>query len=312
MQGVHHKKLPRTAFSNISDCQKAERTFIQTDDPDKKLSAVHLLERSSNWRSCNNIASLGSMLVELSVSQEYSPDQRVDFISRGKEYLEQASRHRFSRFNSSVFHTKQLLANIGIFQAFAVDINPSRKVVNEARDQTIDVARQILTEEKGVLKHYSKLSSEMGVIRGSQAELIGMILLQRFEHNELGDLSYLTLPSHYSEDRSLSLGRILRSWDISVYTRADNDDPYELTYPVQIKSYRERDQKRIYDDSVVLVHIGQDLAFQPHPTPDHSEERSRTFPVSVMLSHIVQEYDGDASLTSDIDKRTQLLLEVLG
>jgi hypothetical protein len=141
------KSLPQINHRGYELCKEAEKVFIQTKDPDKKLDALQILEKSRFWRSSSNIATIGAMLIELSGSQAYSPDDRIGFISRANEYLEKATANEPYGRNQSIFRARQLLANISIFQAAAVDLPPSRRGVDIAISKTIEISKQALSDE---------------------------------------------------------------------------------------------------------------------------------------------------------------------
>lgn len=300
------KSLPQINHRGHELCKEAEKVFVQTNEPDKKLGALQVLEKSRFWRSSSNLATIGAMLIELSGSQAYSPDDRIDFVSRASEYLEKATATNPNGRSQSIFRARQLLANISIFKFAAVDLPPSREAVDTAMSKTIEISKQALSDEF-YLKRRDNNESAIKQVKGAQAELVPLLLLQRFEQRELGDLSWLALPSNHSEDNTTSSGGILRSWDISGYTSSGDNEPYELTYPIQVKGYRDNNSKRLYDESIILLHVAQDLSIKPN-----NGSRRNPFPCNAMLDHIIREYEGDTSLSASLDKRTEQLLEILG
>ena len=188
------------------------------------------------------------MFLEIACDPVYDADDRLSFVDKAKQLLEQVVVKEPLPHSQYGIRSGLYLANIGIFQAMAIEEQPPAAALDDVYERNLQFGETLRTSAE----RYSGKQEVTGRLKGVQAELAVIALLQRFERTELQDGSWLSVPAHFSQKESVSSGGVRRSWDVSGYTSLDGEK-YDLSYLLQVQAYLEEDEPKRYTDDITIV-----------------------------------------------------------
>jgi hypothetical protein len=94
------------------------------------------------------------------------------------------------------------------------------------------------------------------------------------------------------------------AWDISIFTQVDKTIPPELSYKVQVSTYRKEEN---YTPDIDMLSLCDDLEL-----PDERNLNRHLIVGRIMMECAMELERGSPTLTARLDQRTEQLLDVLG
>lgn len=157
------------------------------------------------------------------------------------------------------FRSQKLRTMLPLYRTFLIERGAASLADNYAAYTQLTA---IGLQQAGIIKKYYA-HPERNDLRGDLAELSIYLLLLR-QSMIMGSETWFPLPAFRSEDCQPLLfddQPIRQSWDISVYTKHDQESPAHLTYKIQVKasSYF----KLAYTDDITVVFLS-DLELDDH------------------------------------------------
>ncbi len=179
---------------------------------------------------------------------------------------------------------------------------------NQALDMYLSLGQlgvDLLDKRKVDENNQSRISSN---IKGVLGEMAVLLLIERYALKEIGADSFVALQSMLSEDHGGDCIRydISPSWDINILTRLSLEEAIEKTYRLQIKNSKFYFPNTKRNDLFVTnVFLDPDLAV--YENEQNISER--------IIRGCYIEMHNLASLerlSSELDKRNEQLLEIIG
>lgn len=287
------------------EAHDATRDYLTRENFEARLRAAHAVGKSND---ADHIAESGAMLLELAF-QAPDPVQQIQlFESARSSFHHSLDRGKFVR-HSRVLRAAMYMNHVDLFQYLLLDVKPPVEAVQATYRQNLDFAAR-LNEVRTDTAHASV--DERCNAAGALAETSVLLLLQRFAVRDLGDASWLAVPSFYSEDNTIGqCADGANSWDVSVYTDPTDTGSYELTYPIQVKTSRAQVEADIpYQPGIQLVYLKDDLNLR-------SNIPGSSMPIASVFNELQLEASAAtddtrppaAALLGRISGRTDLLLE---
>jgi len=255
----------KKAMKDRSNINARILRFRKTDNPETRLEIVESINRSGHRVESELSHTLGAMWLEIAMDKRFKRGQRLNFIGNSVELLEKASSYEQIIWTPGGGNAKLLLANMPVFQALALDIDPLIEHIDQAYKNTLQLGKQCIADyntHKSTASNADKQKRHrFGVasINGLESEIAVLGLMQRqgLKLGDNDDSGWLALPAQYSENSSISRARVNRSWDVSVYT--GQSEERKITYPIQVKTSRRGISKITYSPDIPLISARTDL-----------------------------------------------------
>lgn len=177
---------------------------------------------------------------------------------------------------------------------------PERGVVRGMYERMIGLGNDTL---KFIPDIFNRNDNSAIELKGILGEMAVMSLAQRYSLRDGSSQVWLPIQSMFSEDHG---GNCIaetdeESWDMSIFTQYDLDDPVKLPYKIQIKTAARRYEQ---DNGVTYVNICPDLKL-------HNKEDPRSVIGSILVgcSLEIKRPNKCERITDLLDQRTEMLLD---
>ncbi len=302
---MKHETGPNGSYGRSDDRTYGDvARFVDTHDTAKKLEIIEGLE-DIGLESALYFA--GAMNLEIAASNPIlDEEQRIGFLANAKANWERVISLR-KVVSGEVDKNSQLaavgLACLPLHASIAVNgRNPNLSTIRRSYDQLLDIGQRsvnstLLTHGKN--DEHSILRNQD--LRGGISEITVLLLLQRFALKHTYDNEWVAVPSLLSQDRATRNKGSAESgaWDTSVFSQRDAISPPQLTYKIQVKT-RVVPNGLLYDDDISQVAVRNDLSLG-----------SREMAFDAVIRECDVEQLGDCSASDTLDKRTELILDIL-
>ncbi len=297
-------KPPAKGDSKLYEFWQEIDDFKITTDPADRLEITKRATRKAP-NTTNAYSEVGGMCLELAVKGTVlNPDERLGLFETARESFRSAIALDQKQKHEKTLKARMINAHMGIFQHLALDVKPSPEIVEDAYLQNLQLGLTVAARINDPKEENKYRTDRIGAV--SELAILG--LLQHFSVTELGDSSFLALPSFFSEDYSHSSRSKANSWDVSVYT--DLGEGYDLSYKIQSKTYNANRDKRaadekLYSNDIVILDPSNDL------TSDEELEHHYYVYGSTILGELQGVLEGDRAAIANIGRRTSVLLDLL-
>lgn len=283
------------------------REYLSARDATNKQRAIGNLECCGP----SGLVFAGDACLEMAFST-MNDNEKLSWLDRAgqnwRKCIEQQPLYS-TKLNSDSAAASMQLAHENVYRWLnLLHTLPPQKVVEQTYLNILDLGSDFLTRQQ-LKDTNARDREESQSLRGSLSELSVLALLHRFALRQMDDQSWLAVPALTTENcgtRSYSLDSY--KWDISVLTQADNSQPPERTYEIQVKSSdKQYGKDRVtYNKDLTLVHISPDLALAVDG-PQVSNTRN-----GILQECLSELLNDDQEATARLDERTEKLLEILG
>lgn len=267
-----------------------------------------IAEELGNLTSEAALFASGAMFQDLACSHPLGIEQKIGFLATAQQRWEEALKLRQISSPNLGRHSQTAavgLACLPLWASIAVDSkNPPLTALRKAYNQLIDIGMDSVVAVRGLNGRLTAAQKEKnGDLRGGISEISVLLLLQRFALKELGDNSWVAVPSLLRQNlaKKRKGTYVNKAWDVSVFTQANPEDNVELTYKVQVKT-RHSEKDASYAPGIQLVAVRDDLA----------DLTGETLPFDAIVMGCAAERDRDFKRSPPLERRTDKLLDILG
>jgi len=178
---------------------------------------------------------------------------------------------------------------------------PPQRLIEKCYQDTVTAAERMVE----IFPGKNKVTTDSGHLVGIITEAAVLLLAQRFTLRQIGDNSWLALHSLYSQDNGNGRRyKVSTAWDMTVFTEGDQGPvgSYFVEIKASADSFRDRKRNRGFAEGITPVFFAPDLQI-PGAT---GMAQLHT------VKELAKELKGDPSVTSNLDRRTERLLDILG
>lgn len=296
------KSIPHSSLGELGHAQIAFKNSVDNTEQ------IRIAERVEAHNSPSHLYTAGAMFLDVATSDALPAEQKVEYIVRAHHNWENTLQLTavINQHPTEESHQASVgLACLPLWQRLAIERkNPSLSKLEVAYKSLIGIGTVSLAGyrslgEKGV----SYVDPKRGDLRGRMSEISVLLLLQRFALREMASSDWLAVPSLISQDinRGTKASPSSKAWDLSVFTQPSPEAASDLSYKIQVKT--KRTPKHVYDPDITVVDYSTDLT---------SHAGSST-PIGIIIRQCAEEQETDSDrVTSELDRATEKLLEVLG
>ncbi|MGH7195439.1 MAG: hypothetical protein ACREGA_01535 [Candidatus Saccharimonadales bacterium] len=197
-------------------------------------------------------------------------DDDLDYLEKAQIMFKQAGQQRQSRANwFDKLQASAELNQIQLVNHAAIILNqrlPAATTAEPAYNKTVNLANKF--QESYFDNRENLLGNGRREASGLMAEMAVMLLGQRLALREIGVITWMMLPSLFSENHQNHHGSTVnRAWDLSVFDDQMSQDNYNLSlaYRIQVKN-RDTSQRGQQSDApgISLIQVSPDLALYPN------------------------------------------------
>lgn len=318
----YRPKTPTRQFDQIQD-----RRQIYLRNPDEALmrfhygeldksTAVGLLERGGAGGYANRQA--GRLCLEEALLAS-DGNEVTNWAARAEHNFKLAiEKSKLQPGGEDERFIAQLQLNqmpLAIYKKFFGTMPPT-DLVKRVYEQSVQTSQAGLNDLIALTKNPTQLvrskhdanrfgNTNLSTLTGALCETSILLLGQRFAIDKLGDGSWLSLLSLYSEDNANTdwVGKqVMAGWDVSIY--ADIGDGIKLTNRLQVRSKRSTTPELPPINGVQYVYH-EDLALP-------SVKNGVNWTISELIAEQTGSPEERAKATVNLDAREELLLEIIG
>jgi hypothetical protein len=284
-------------------------SFAQAENLDEQLLCIDKLTHNG---SALDHAYTGDMWLDIAWNAEGDYDFRVNAFNQAIAAWEKSLKiHSVGShlMNNSSSRASRMLANIGLYRSLIFDgIMPAAEVVQAAYTRTLEIGVEQNRSMEKITSHSDRNKRNIEAVQelaGAISQTSILLLFQRFSM-KIGTENWLALPSLVSQEfGNQSHGTFYRkNWNLSVFGRLSTDESPELTYKIQVKTNKNDNESRQYEDGITVIYAREDAKVT---------ESARTLRYNTIIDDCVAEQDqiDPDFFSKTLDMRTERLLDVI-
>lgn len=250
----------------------------------------------------------GAMCLQRATAKRMPVQERKVLFNRSEEIWQQAVDQWW---NGDDLSSSTLKSALGL-----VCMDSMRSIIIDRRLPEIE-SNQTLYENIGKIAtrtvdahqefNMAGRNREAQYVAGFEAELVVMMLHQRFMIEDMQSNSMLAVPATLFQDTGQKSAENVpnNSWDVTIYSNA-RKGPLRMVYKVQVKTQRTMHNMYDYAPQITVVSVMDDLSLGEN-------ERYGTPNVTSILRDLVLSANASDRLAVDdeLDARQRLLIDVL-
>lgn len=304
MTECEHDLQPQIDFDNLQPFAVGIETLANAG-AGRKLQVIQRLE-AMNTEEDAYIA--GGLCVEIADMPSVGIDNKNKMLDRAQKNWETAlviNKDNEEKLGTFSGWSAVRLASLPIIRDLVVGTErPSRETLETALDRMLNTGIMLSQEIcKQETDEQGDNLDDIKYLRTLQADISVLLLLTRFQVNHYEDLSMLGVPTLFLHTGvfNLSKGNLDQPWDVSVFTQAASDQPFELKYRLRVRTKAKSNVQ--LSPLVVPVYVRKHLKIA---------DESKMPNDAIIVDLLKERQYGDDTATERLDEREYLLLETIG